>query len=116
VAWLTSCAFEWAYHEPVVRQMGMTDEEIGGIVVGPDASCWSELDAALLRAADELHGHAAISDTTWAILRAAYGDLELIEIPVVVGQYQLVAYFTNTMGCEVDPQLPPLPPLRPRAD
>ena len=109
IAWLTRCRFEWAYHEPLVRQMGMTDWEVDGVVEGPDASCWNELDAALLRAVDELRADAAIGNATWTVLRAAYDDLQLIEIPVVVGQYQLVAYFNNTMGVHVDPQLPDLP-------
>ena len=108
VAWLTHCQFEWAYHEPLVRRLGLTDAEIRGIGEGPDAACWSELDAALLRAVDELHDSAAIGDETWNVLRAAYDDLQLIEIPVIVGQYQLVAYFTNTMGCEPAPDLPRL--------
>jgi 4-carboxymuconolactone decarboxylase len=109
IAWLTRCRFEWAYHEPLVREMGMTDDELSGIVEGPDASCSSALDAALLRAVDELHADTAVSDVTWDFLRASYDDLQLIEIPVVVGQYQLVAYFNNALRVEVDPQLPDLP-------
>jgi AhpD family alkylhydroperoxidase len=85
-AWLTRCRFEWAYHEPLCLRLGMTAEEIQRITLGPDASGWSELDAA--------------------------DDLELIEIPVVVGQYHLVAFFNNAVGVEVDPQLPGLPGSR----
>jgi AhpD family alkylhydroperoxidase len=108
-AWLTRCGFEWAYHQPLVERLGMSAEEIERITAGPDARGWSELDAALLRAVDELHASADISDATWAVLRAHYGEAELIEIPVVVGQYHLVAFFNNAMGVEVDPQLPALP-------
>ena len=90
----------------------MTDDELRGIVEGPDASCWGALDAALLRAADELHAEATIGDATWDVLRATYDDRQLIEIPVVVGQYQLVAYFNNTMRVEVDADRPDLPKAR----
>jgi hypothetical protein len=65
-------------------------------------------NGALLRLVDEFRDNAAVGDATWDVLRAAYDDLQLIEIPVIVGQYQLVAYFTNTMGCEPDPELPRL--------
>jgi 4-carboxymuconolactone decarboxylase len=108
-AWLTRCRFQWAYHEPVVRELGMSAEEIQRIIDGPEASGWSELDAALLRAVDELHADADIGDDTWAVLRARYDDLELIEIPVVVGQYHLIAFFTNSFGVEPDAHLPQLP-------
>jgi alkylhydroperoxidase family enzyme len=109
IAWLTRSRFEWAYHEPLAREIGLNEDELSGILDGPDAACWDELDAALLRAVDELHAGATISDSTWAVLMGAYDDLQLIEIPVVVGQYQLVAYFNNTLGCEPGPSLPPLP-------
>jgi hypothetical protein len=58
---------------------------------------------------DELHRNATISDDTWEVLRGAYNDLQLMEVPVIVGQYQLVTYFNNTMNVEVDRQLPDLP-------
>jgi AhpD family alkylhydroperoxidase len=111
-AWLTRCRFAWAHHQPLAERLGMTAQEIQRVVEGPDARGWSELDAALLRAVDELHAEAEIGDATWAVLRAHYDDVELIELPVVVGQYHLVAFFNNTMGVEVDPRLPNLPEPR----
>jgi 4-carboxymuconolactone decarboxylase len=112
VAWLTRCRFEWASHEPVARRTGVTDQDIEGIVTGPAASCWNQREAALMGAVDELMADSTISDATWSVLRDSYDDLQLIEIPVVVGQYQLVAYFNNTFGVEPDPALPPLPNTR----
>jgi AhpD family alkylhydroperoxidase len=112
VAWLTRCPFEWASHEPLARRMGMTDEEIDGILAGPAASCWNDLEAALLRAVEDLMADSTIGDATWSVLRNAYDDLQLIEVPVVVGQYQLVAYFNNTFGVEPDPALPRFPGTR----
>jgi alkylhydroperoxidase family enzyme len=108
-AWLTRCRFEWAHHQPLVERLGMSAQEIRRITRGPDAGGWSELDAALLRAVDELHTRSDIGDATWKVLRAHYDDAELIEIPVVVGQYHLVAFFNNAFGVEVDARLPSLP-------
>jgi 4-carboxymuconolactone decarboxylase len=109
VAWLTRCRFEWASHEPLARRIGVTDEDIEGIVAGPAAPCWNQLESALLHAVEELMAGSTIGDATWSVLGDAYDDLQLIEIPVVVGQYQLVAYFNNTIGVEPDPTLPSLP-------
>jgi 4-carboxymuconolactone decarboxylase len=109
VAWLTRCQFEWASHEPLARRVGVTEQNIDAVMIGPAAPGWNRREAALMRAVDELMADNLIGDTTWAILRAAYDDLQLIEIPVVVGQYQLVAYFNNTFGVEADPALPRLP-------
>ena len=108
-AWLTQGRFEWAHHEPLARSLGITAEEIQRIVAGPEEPGWDELDATLLRAVDELHETGRLSDATWAVLRPRYDDEQLIEIPVIVGQYHLVAYLTNSLGIAPSDRLPSLP-------
>ena len=56
----STCASPWP--------PGVTDDEIERVKAGPDADGWSPLDALLLRAADELHDDACITDATWAAL------------------------------------------------
>jgi alkylhydroperoxidase family enzyme len=90
--------------------VGISAAEIDRIVEGPSASQWSESDAALLGAADELIHHARIGEERWRRLRAWYDDAQLMEIPVVVGQYQLVAYLTNSIRIQPAEGLPSLPP------
>lgn len=94
--------YEWAHHLDIARPVGMEDEEIQRVVAGPGAPGWSEREAALLRAADELHEAARLSDETWAILAAHYDERQLIEICMVVGQYHLVAFVLNSLGVEVE--------------
>lgn len=109
-AWLTQCRFEWAHHQALAERLGLRPDEIQRILVGPDAPGWSEQDAALLRAVDELHYDSRITDGTWDRLKVSYDELELIEIPMIVGQYHLVAFFANAIGVEPDAHLPALPP------
>lgn len=109
IAWLTRCRFEWAYHIPLVRRIGLTDAEIRRVIDGPDAPGWGKKESTLLAVTDELHATSRISDPNWQSLRGWYDDQELIEIPVIVGQYQLVAYITNTLMIAPDPKLPVLP-------
>ena len=52
--------FEWVEHAGFAKDAGMTDAELEHIKVGPDAG-WVEHEAALLRAADELHHDCEIS-------------------------------------------------------
>src|SRR4051794_16154750 len=63
--WLCDAPYEWGQHVGIGKNEGITDEEIGRISVGPDAPGWSAHDAAILRAADELHERSTISDATW---------------------------------------------------
>lgn len=104
--WLCAAEYEWGQHVPVGRQAGLTDAEIARIQAGPDDPAWSEHDAALLAAADELHGDACITDDTWGKLAARYDERQLIEIPMVVGHYHLVAFTLNTLGVQREPGVP----------
>jgi 4-carboxymuconolactone decarboxylase len=88
---------------------GIDRETIDRVVDGPDADGWSASESALLRAADELHADAKIGDETWAELAKAYDEKQLIEIPMLVGQYHMVAFTLNSLGVEQDPGLEDLP-------
>ena len=100
--WLNQGAYEWAAHRAAARRAGISDEELLGITEGPDAAGWSTWDAALLRAADELHTSALISDATWATLAERYDTRQLMEAVFTVGQYNLVAMYLNSLGVQFD--------------
>ena len=104
--WLCGAEYEWGQHVPLGRQAGLTDAEIAGIQVGPEHPAWSDDDAAVLAAADELHHDACITDGTWAALATSYDESQLIEIPMLVGHYHLVAFTLNSLGVQLEPGVP----------
>jgi len=106
--WLCTSPYEWGQHVLIARQSGVTDDEIERVKSGPDAPGWSPSDATLLRAADELHGDHCISDETWAALAERYDERQLIEVPMVVGHYHLVAFTLNSLGVQREPGVPGL--------
>ena len=95
--------FEWGHHSVYGRAAGLSEAEINRVVAGPDASGWSDADATLLRAADELHHDTQISDTTWTALAARYDHAQLVEVPVVVGHYMMLSMLANAAGVPVEP-------------
>ena len=101
-AWLCKAEYEWGQHVLIGRASGITDDEIERIPVVEISDEWSPLDAALLRAVDELHEQQAISDETWAVLADAYSYRQLIEVCMVVGQYHMVAFTLNSLGVELE--------------
>jgi alkylhydroperoxidase family enzyme len=101
-AWNCRAHYEWEHHVAIGRQAGLRDEEIARVAEGPQATGWAGHDAALLRAADELHDHDRIDDGTWAELAGAYGPAQLVEICMVVGQYHLVAFTLNSLGVQLE--------------
>jgi alkylhydroperoxidase family enzyme len=96
-AWHCHSEFEWVEHVVFAQDDGMTDQEVENIKAGPDAG-WVEHEAALLRAADELHEGCEISEATWATLAAHYTPGQLVEIPYVVGQYTMLSMVANGLG------------------
>ena len=59
VAHNTGCDYEWGHHERLGQRAGLSAEEIARVRSGPEAAGWSERQALLLRAADELHAERA---------------------------------------------------------
>ena len=71
------------------------------------ADGWSDpFDATLIRAADELHDTGCISDETWDDLAARYDERQLIEVPMLVGHYHMVAFTLNSLGVQREPGVP----------
>jgi alkylhydroperoxidase family enzyme len=103
--WRCQSEYEFGQHAVLGRKAGVTDEEIARVKEGPNAAGWTEEEAALLRAADELHDDACISDETWAVLSKHLTERQLIEVPFLAGQYHLVAYMLNSLGIELEPGL-----------
>ena len=102
IGWLCQAEYEWGQHVIFGREAGLTDAEIARIKEGPDADGWDPFDATLLRAADELHTDAFISDATWAALSERYTTQQLMDVVFTVGQYNMVSMALNSFGVQLD--------------
>ncbi len=88
---------------------GLTEDEVQRVPAGAGAAGWSDMDVALLTAADELHRDARIGDDTWRLLATTWSEVQLIELCMVVGQYHLVAFTLNSLEVQREDGVPPLP-------
>jgi alkylhydroperoxidase family enzyme len=96
--WLCQAPFEWGGHVELAKRIaGMTSEEIDWVTIGSPASGWGAHDRAVLRAVEEMIGNAMISDETWAILAADWNETQLLELPLLIGQYLGVAFLQNSL-------------------
>lgn len=107
-AWNCRASYEWGHHVEIGMQAGLTRGDVDRISQGPEAS-WPAADAVLVQAADELHGGHRLADATWELLRGRYDEQQLIELPMLVGHYHLVAMTLNSLGVELEPGYEPLP-------
>lgn len=105
VATLRDCEYEWLQHIVIGADVGITDEEIQRVRLGPDADGWDALDAALLRAADELVATAKVNDATWATLAESFDTEQLMDVVFTVGGYDLLAMALLSFAVEIDGDL-----------
>jgi alkylhydroperoxidase family enzyme len=109
IGWLCRSPYEWGQHVRIALASGLSQAEIDRIPSGPDAAGWSDLERALLRATDELHADAFISDATWAALAGGLDTHQLMDLIFTVGQYNLVSMALNSLGVQPEPGLPAFP-------
>lgn len=110
IGWRCQSEYEWGQHVLIGKQSGISDEEIQRITEGPDAAGWEPFDAALLRAADDLHDDSMVSDDTWQALGQRYTTQQLMDAVFTVGQYTLVSMALNSFGVPLDPGVQGFPP------
>ena len=100
--YLCKSGYEWTQHVRIGLREGLTEDEIARIKQGAAAPGWSAADAALIRAADELHADQFITDQTWADLRRHYSEKQAMDVVFTAAQYTQVSMFLNTFGVQLD--------------
>ncbi|HUD29102.1 MAG TPA: carboxymuconolactone decarboxylase family protein [Novosphingobium sp.] len=97
VGWLCRAPYEWGQHVAIAYRVGLGAEEIARVRTGSAAPGWSAHDAAILRGVEELVADKALSDATWDTLARSWDEAQMIEFPMMVGQYVATAYVQNSL-------------------
>lgn len=109
VSWLRGGEYEWTQHVKMARSAGLTEDEVDAIAVGPGAPGWDPVDAALLRAVDEIVEDRYISDPTWSQLEGHFDRQQLMDLVFTIGAYDLLAMAFNVFGLQLDPGMEGFP-------
>lgn len=97
VAWLCRAPYEWGEHVEISQRYGVTAEEVNRVIAGSSHADWGAHDRAILRGVEELIGDQSLSQETWDALAARWNEAQLIEFPMMVGQYVSTAYVQNAL-------------------
>jgi AhpD family alkylhydroperoxidase len=103
VATLCDCAYELGHHERIALRFGLSTADVERVRDGAGSGGWSARQTAILSAVDELHATRTLADDSWQALRGAgLSETELIELPMLVGHYEMLAMTLNALGVQPD--------------
>lgn len=90
VAWRRRCRYVLRGHAAIALHCGVSPHELNMVGQGAAASGWRPVEAALLAATDDLLDQGQVSATTRAVMARALDHRQLVELPMLVGQYVLI--------------------------
>jgi AhpD family alkylhydroperoxidase len=102
VAHNTGCEYEWQHHQRLGRAAGLSAAELDRVREGPAAAGWSTRQSLLLKCADALHERRELPDDLWTTLSSEFSEVELIELVMLVGHYEMLATTIGTLRIEPD--------------
>jgi AhpD family alkylhydroperoxidase len=102
VARATTAAYEWAQHEQLARNVGVSDAEIEAIrherpVVSLDDEC-----NLICRVADEISREVRLSDDALGQIIERYGPRDATELILLVSYYNMVSRFLESTRVEIE--------------
>lgn len=104
--------FEWGFHYPIARDMGLSEETLDAIACSrrPDAD--TEVGV-VWEVVDQIQRLHRVDDATFALAKELLGDTKFIELVTVVGYYTTLAMVMNTSNTPAPDDGPRLPPIKP---
>lgn len=102
VAHLRSCAYEFEHHLRLGRKAGLTEEELVAVTRPLADGDWSDRQRALLGAVEQLVAQRDLDDESWGELRMHLDERACIELLMLVGHYEMVATFVQTLRVPQD--------------
>ncbi len=102
VAHLRGCEYETQHHIRLGKRAGVTQEILERLRLGPEAAGWSDKERALLSAVDQLVRTRDLDDAIWSALAEHYDERRLIEIVLLVNQYEGLASTITTLRIQND--------------
>lgn len=99
--------YEIGHHREIGERAGLSAQEINALLDREvDGSDWDEGDRVLLDATDQLIASTTIDEATWSRLAERFTDAQLVELPMLVGHYTLLAMLLNGLRVPLDEASP----------
>ena len=105
VARQTNSDYEWAHHEPIARQVGVSDQVIEAIRTNRAPMGLPAKDGIFAQAAKELVNDGTLADRTYQAVDHLLGPQGTVDLIVLIGYYAMLSTALNALGIEMEPGL-----------
>ena len=106
VAHATRAGYEWAQHERLARNAGVTEQEIAAISTEEPVSSLDGEANLICRVADEVSRDVRLSDEALERIIDRYGAREAAEVILLVSYYNMVSRFLESTRVELEDEPP----------
>ena len=105
VGYLARSAYEWSHHIEIGYRFGVTDADIEALVAETEGapSGLDELTRLVLRGAREMTRDLAMAEATFEALKPRLGVTALVDLCLVIAQYNSVVRLLATLQIDVEP-------------
>jgi AhpD family alkylhydroperoxidase len=102
VAHVTGARYEWAQHEQLARNVGVSEAEIAAVGSEEPVRSLDEERNLICRVADEVSRDVRLSDEALEQIVERYGAREAAEVILLVSYYNMVSRFLESTRVEVE--------------
>lgn len=112
VGWLARSPYEWSHHVKLGHDFGVSDDDIRALIdeTAGRPTGLDPLTRTVLRGAREMTQQGAMADATFATLKDALGNEQVVDLTLTIGFYNAVVRVLATLQIDVEPDY--LPYLR----
>jgi len=106
VGWMEKSEYEFTHHVKIGKEFGVTDEDIQGLFAETEGkpSKLEPLAKAVLKGAREMVRELAMSDATFAEIKASLSNEHMVDLVVTIAFYCAVVRVLATTKMDNEPQ------------
>jgi 4-carboxymuconolactone decarboxylase len=99
---LSGASYEVHQHDRIARSIGVPDDVITALRVGPDDPVFDDRQRLVVRFTDDVVANVRAGDDTFDALVEILSLREVQELTVTIGYYMLVSRFLETFDIEIE--------------
>lgn len=103
VAIINGAEYERTAHVPYAKQEGLSDEQVESLYAWKTATCYTEVDRAVLAYTEAMTQNVHVTDSTFAAVSKHFDQREMTELTALVAAYNLVSRFLEALAIDPEP-------------